>query len=47
MAAWQSRHEIPVPEVVAQLRTLGVAPGDVVLVHTSFRAARPVAGGPA
>lgn len=47
MAAWQSRREVPVPEVVAQLRALGVAPGDVVLVHTSFRAVRPVAGGPA
>ena len=42
----------PTPEVgratlVAQLRALGVRAGDVLLVHTSFRAVRPVAGGPA
>ena len=47
MTAWQSRREVSVPEAVAQLRGLGVARGDVVLVHTSFRAVRPVAGGPA
>ncbi|MDX2151961.1 MAG: AAC(3) family N-acetyltransferase [Bryobacteraceae bacterium] len=29
-----------------QLLTLGVQPGDVLLVHTSFRAVRPVEGGP-
>lgn len=34
-------------ELVAQLRTLGVEPGRVLLVHTSFRALRPVEGGPA
>ena len=33
-------------EVVAQLRTLGVRDGGVLLVHTSFRAVRPVEGGP-
>lgn len=33
-------------EVVRQLRSLGVEPGDVLLVHTSFRAVRPVEGGP-
>jgi aminoglycoside N3'-acetyltransferase len=32
--------------LVAQLRELGVHAGDVLLVHTSFRAVRPVAGGP-
>jgi aminoglycoside N3'-acetyltransferase len=32
-------------EVAAQLRALGVAAGDVLLVHTSFRAVRPVPGG--
>jgi aminoglycoside N3'-acetyltransferase len=32
---------------VAQLRALGVGEGDVLLVHTSFRAVRPVEGGPA
>ena len=34
-------------EVAAQLRGLGVRPGGVLLVHTSFRAVRPVEGGPA
>jgi aminoglycoside 3-N-acetyltransferase len=29
-----------------QLRELGVRPGGVLLVHTSFRAVRPVEGGP-
>ncbi|AHG88626.1 aminoglycoside 3-N-acetyltransferase [Gemmatirosa kalamazoonensis] len=33
--------------LVAQLRALGVRDGDVLLVHTSFRAVRPVDGGPA
>ena len=32
--------------LVAQLHALGVRAGDVLLVHTSFRAVRPVAGGP-
>jgi len=32
--------------LVEQLRTLGVEPGGVLLVHTSFRAVRPVEGGP-
>jgi aminoglycoside 3-N-acetyltransferase len=32
--------------IVAQLRMLGVRPGGVLLVHTSFRAVRPVEGGP-
>ena len=34
-------------EVVEQLRALGVEEGGVLLVHTSFRAVRPVEGGPA
>jgi aminoglycoside 3-N-acetyltransferase-4 len=34
-------------ELVAQLRELGVREGGVLLVHTSFRAVRPVEGGPA
>jgi aminoglycoside N3'-acetyltransferase len=34
-------------QVVDQLRALGVGAGDVLLVHTSFRAVRPVEGGPA
>jgi aminoglycoside N3'-acetyltransferase len=34
-------------ELAAQLRELGVREGGVLLVHTSFRAVRPVEGGPA
>jgi aminoglycoside 3-N-acetyltransferase len=34
-------------ELVDQLRALGVQPGGVLLVHTSYRAVRPVVGGPA
>ena len=33
-------------ELVRQLHELGVEPGGVLLVHTSFRAVRPVQGGP-
>ncbi len=33
-------------EVVDQLRALGVRSGGVLLVHTSFRAVRPIEGGP-
>jgi aminoglycoside N3'-acetyltransferase len=33
-------------DLVEQLRALGVREGDVLLVHTSFRAVRPVEGGP-
>ncbi|MDP5278210.1 AAC(3) family N-acetyltransferase [Sphingomonas sp. DG1-23] len=33
-------------ELVGQLRALGVREGGVLLVHSSFRAVRPVAGGP-
>ena len=32
--------------IVDQLRRLGVGTGNVVLVHTSYRAVRPVEGGP-
>jgi aminoglycoside 3-N-acetyltransferase-4 len=35
-----------VSELIEQLRTLGVEPGGVLLVHTSYRAIRPVEGGP-
>lgn len=38
--------QIPAAELVEQLRRLGVVRGDVLLVHTSFRAVRPVEGGP-
>ncbi len=34
-------------ELCTQLRTLGVRDGDIVLVHTAFRAIRPVEDGPA
>lgn len=33
-------------EVADQLRALGVRPGGVLLVHTSFRAVRPIEDGP-
>jgi aminoglycoside N3'-acetyltransferase len=33
-------------ELVDQLRALGVERGSILLVHTSFRAVRPVEGGP-
>lgn len=38
--------EISKKEIVEQLRSLGAQPGGVLLVHTSFRAVRPVEGGP-
>jgi aminoglycoside N3'-acetyltransferase len=34
------------PDLARQLRALGVEEGGVVLVHASFRAVRPVEGGP-
>ena len=42
-----ARPEISRAALVAQLRALGVRVGGVLLVHTSFRAVRPVEGGPA
>jgi aminoglycoside N3'-acetyltransferase len=42
-----SRPPVDRGTVVAQLRALGVEPEGVLLVHTSFRAVRPVEGGPA
>ena len=41
------RREIRRAEVVEQLRAIGVERGGVLLVHASFRAVRPVEGGPA
>lgn len=41
-----SRREPSRAEVAARLRALGVERGGVLLVHTSFRAVRPVEGGP-
>jgi aminoglycoside N3'-acetyltransferase len=40
------RRELSRDEVAGQLRALGVREGGVLLVHTSFRAVRPVEGGP-
>lgn len=42
-----ARREMTRDEVADQLRALGVERGEVLLVHTSFRAVRPVEGGPA
>ena len=38
--------EVSRQRLIEQLRTLGVEEGGVLLVHTSFRAVRPVEGGP-
>ena len=38
--------QVPRARLIEQLRTLGVAPRQVLLVHASFRALRPVEGGP-
>jgi aminoglycoside N3'-acetyltransferase len=40
------RRELSRDEVAGQLRALGAREGGVLLVHTSFRAVRPVEGGP-
>lgn len=37
---------VTIDELTRQLLALGVAPGGVLLVHTSFHAVRPVQGGP-
>jgi aminoglycoside N3'-acetyltransferase len=41
-----NRNELSRADVASQLRALGIKEGGVLLVHTSFRAARPVEGGP-
>ena len=41
------RREVRTDEAARQLHALGVRRGGVLLVHTSFRAVRPIAGGPA
>jgi len=41
------RKELTGAEVTNQLQALGVEEGGVLLVHTSFRATRPLEGGPA
>jgi aminoglycoside N3'-acetyltransferase len=40
------RHELTRIELATQLNALGVRRGGVLLVHTSFRAVRPIEGGP-
>jgi aminoglycoside N3'-acetyltransferase len=40
------RNELSRAQVTSQLRALGVEEGEVLQVHTSFRATRPVEGGP-
>lgn len=40
------RTELSPTQVTSQLGALGVRKGGVLLVHTSFRATRPIAGGP-
>lgn len=42
----EQAREFSKAEMVDQLRALGVERGGVLLVHTSFRAVRPVQGGP-
>lgn len=42
-----SRAPHSIEDVTRQLRRLGVGDGDLLVVHTSFRAVRPVEGGPA
>ena len=42
----KERPELSRAHVAEQLRTLGVREGGVLVVHTSFRAVRPVEGGP-
>jgi aminoglycoside 3-N-acetyltransferase len=39
-------HEMTIAQVAEQLQALGVRRGGVLLVHTSFRAVRPIQGGP-
>jgi aminoglycoside N3'-acetyltransferase len=46
MQGQAERREVSRAEVVEQLRTLGVEEGGILLVHASFRAVRPVEGGP-
>ena len=46
MSSLPDRPSVTRTQLVAQLHAVGVRPGDVLLVHTSFRAVRPVEGGP-
>lgn len=42
----EAQSEVSVSEAVNQLHALGMNEGDVLLVHTSFRAVRPIEQGP-
>jgi hypothetical protein len=46
---WSKHHfaMLQIPELTAQLRTLGVQSGGMLLVHMSYRAVRPVEDEPA
>ncbi|MHB1007286.1 MAG: AAC(3)-IV family aminoglycoside N-acetyltransferase [Chloroflexota bacterium] len=46
MDSQADQRELSIDEVTGQLRALGVEAGAIILVHTSFRAVRPIAGGP-
>jgi aminoglycoside 3-N-acetyltransferase IV len=46
MTDTQDRVQVSRSQLVAQLRRLGVRDGGILVVHTSFRAVRPVEGGP-
>lgn len=46
MIVSEIRRHLSTAEIADQLRALGVAEGGVLLVHTSFRAVRPVENGP-
>jgi aminoglycoside N3'-acetyltransferase len=46
MRTQPGRREVSRTEVAQQLRALGVERGGILLVHSSFRAVRPVEGGP-
>ena len=41
-----TKAEVSRDELISQLRSLGVEPGGVLLLHTAFRAVRPIEGGP-
>ncbi len=42
----QRQHQFTVREVADQLGAMGVNRGGVLLVHTSFKAVRPITHGP-
>lgn len=43
----EARHVVGKRELAQQLRAIGVAPGDLLMVHSSLRAIGPLRGGPA